>query len=440
MRYILTLAAGLAALPLVRAAEPFAEPKPVPLTRPEVKQALEALKTRTPRLPLPDPAEGEQSVNNARMRQKYLPEGLRDGGFSRTPEPKMTVDPTFKVMLFWIASRVNNCQYCLGHQEIKLTNAGVAEDRIAALDGDWSEFSPAEQAALAFTRKLTFEPHRITDADMAELGKHYKPEQVLEIVLTVAGYNMTNRWTDSLGIPQEKTGDRLSTATGVKKEYPTFLTPTSDAFKTKTTKVAPTEGDKPAPAAVARRGNLEDREAVLMALEACKKRKPRLPLADEKSAAELLPEGTKLDGTPQWVRALAVFPVAGKGRIASTLAARTKGTLSEKLVARIAWVCAREDRAWYAVGDARRRLKALGESDDAVFALDGDGAGLPEKERAALTFARKLTNAPSRIADADIEGLRKHFPDGQVAEIVYQTTVAAFFDRLTEAAGLSLED
>ena len=34
------------------AAEPSSSPKPIPATRPELKRALEALKTRAPRLPL----------------------------------------------------------------------------------------------------------------------------------------------------------------------------------------------------------------------------------------------------------------------------------------------------------------------------------------------------------------------------------------------------
>src|SRR5687768_4171100 len=48
-------------------------PKPVPATRPEIKAALEALKQRTPRLPLPKP-DALGGVNNGRMRAAYLPE------------------------------------------------------------------------------------------------------------------------------------------------------------------------------------------------------------------------------------------------------------------------------------------------------------------------------------------------------------------------------
>lgn len=97
-------------------------PKPVPATRPEVKDALEGYKRATPRLPMPpaDPDNPQARVNNGWFRSYYLAD-LSDGqargtagagrGTGRDPDPAMTLDNTFKVKLFWIASRANNCLY-----------------------------------------------------------------------------------------------------------------------------------------------------------------------------------------------------------------------------------------------------------------------------------------------------------------------------------------
>src|SRR5262249_39325566 len=136
-----------------------------------------------------------------------------------------TLDYAFKVMLFWIVSRSNNCIYCTGHQENKLTAAGVSEDRIAALDGDWSEFTHAERAAFDFTRRLTVAPHTIGDVDVDALRKHYTDPQVLEIITTVAGFNAMNRWTGPLRLTQQ--------------EFRVFLTPTSPKFESSATKLGP---------------------------------------------------------------------------------------------------------------------------------------------------------------------------------------------------------
>ncbi len=311
-------------------------PQKVAATRPEMKQILEGSKQSKPRLPLPpaptaqeqakaqaraaeraktQPADNEKAktkgrsgglgggiVNNGRMRSYYLSPELSGGfnrgagaaaaasganaaapggaGFAREADPTMSLSGTFKTEFFWIVSRANNCYYCQGHQESKLAADGLSEDTIAALDGDWSEFTPAERAAFAFTLKLTKTPQSITDADIAALRAHYKDTQILEIIQTVAGNNL---------------------------------------------------------------------------------------------------------------------------------------------------------------GHARNRLRELGMTDDMIAALVAPGESIPAGERAALALAKKLTVDPARITDADIAALRANWSDFETAEIVFQITEAASFDRLTEAAGLQLE-
>lgn len=418
-------------------------PPPVAATRPELKELLEKSKHTQPRLPLPPPTEADLKeaaarggrgpmtgiINNGRMRKLYLPAEVLGGGFLREPDPAMTLSNTYKTMFFWIVSRANNCAYCQGHQEVKLSGDGVTEETIAALDGDWSGFTPAEQEAFAFTRKLTYEPNRLADADLARLRRHYNDLQILEIITAVAGFNAMNRWTGALAIPQE--------------DHRVYLTPTPDAFKTARSLVAPL-ADEPGPGtACARpldRGPLESGEQVAAALDACRNRSPRLPLASEQAARAMLPpEWSGSEALPEWVRLLANFPKGGKAWIAQTYFSRTKGRLSPRLKAEIAYVSARNDRAWYALGQAVRQLNAAGLSDAEIASLDRPGEKTPEPERLVLAFAAKLTVNPALINDADVASLRKHYSDHEVAEIIYHVTQAAFFDRLTEAAGLRLE-
>jgi alkylhydroperoxidase family enzyme len=450
MRYLISIPFLLLLSGLVRAGEP-AQPPPVPVTRPDMKQALECSKKAKPRLPLPPLTDEEKTqlgdrpvVNNGRMRQLYLPAELRGGDFVREPDPAMTLDPTFKTMLFWIVSRVNNCHYWLGHQEIKLAVAGLGDDRIAALDLDWSEFTPAERAAFELARRLTYEPHTVNGAVIDRLRKHYSDLQILELVFTVANNNATNRWTSALGIPAEEDAAALLHGLGKRAEYRTFLTPTADKYRDRPSQVAPLElvksGEGSGPPAPARRPALETREQVEAALAACRTRSPRLPLVEEDKARELLPADWPKGPVPEWVRLLANFPKAGKARVLGLRAAEEQGTLSARLKAQVAWIAARQDRAWYAVACAERRLRALGLSEDEVYALDGAWDGYTAAERAAFDLARKLTAAPDLVGDEDIAGLRQHYPDKGVAELILHVCNAAFFDRVTEAAALRLED
>jgi alkylhydroperoxidase family enzyme len=313
------------------------------------------------------------------------------------------------------------------------------------LDGDWSEFTDAQRAAFRFTRRLAYEPHLICAADLERLRPHYNDVQQLEIILSVAGFAAMNRWTETLAIPAEMEGSGLMRATGKPKmEYKTFLRPTSDKYKDLASKVAPIDGVSPKGGvcrpAPADRPALESRAEVEVALAACRKRTPRLPLVEEEKARVLLPPDWSKDPLPQWVRLLANFPKAGVARINTLRAAAEKGKLDARLKAQIAWIAARHDRAWYAVGHAKRRLEELGFSDDAIYALDGPWDAYPAAERAVFNLARKVTTAPMTIEDEDVAAVRKHLSDMETAEVIYQITQAAFFDRLTEASGLQMED
>jgi alkylhydroperoxidase family enzyme len=402
--------------------------KPVGVTRDDEKDLLEKHKKAKPRLPFPD---GEQrGVNNGWFRSYYVPAelrgsgtGPREGGMRET-DRAMTLDNTFKVKLFWITSRGNNCYYCLGHQEYKLLGAGVSDDDIAALDGDWAAASPKERAAYEFTRKLTHNPHLITVEDVEALKKHYTAAQAAEILVTVAGFNSTNRWTDGLNIPAEESGARFKKESS-KADFSTFKTPTSEKCAAQKTAVGPVK--------IPRRPAYESRETVVKIWK--EQRTATLPLADAKSAAGLWAD----EPAPNWVRFLATFPNSMKGRVGGMKAGMEKGTLSPKLSAEIAWVSARTDRAWYALRIAYNRLKKAGLSDDEIFALDGDRKNLSEADQAALALAEMLAEAPWRVTDEMVERCRKSFKDGQVGEIVHHACNAAFFDRITEIPRLPFD-
>ncbi|HEV3084577.1 MAG TPA: hypothetical protein VGY66_32740 [Gemmataceae bacterium] len=460
--YARILLAGACALavgsPPVSAGDPAA-PNPVPLTRPEMKEYLEKVKDRKPRIPLPELTAQEKETlgergNNyeARLRYHYLPPGEARAGFgsAREPDPKMSLDYAFKTELFWIVSRTNNCQYCLGHQEIKLAVAGLLEEEIAGLDGDWSEFTPAQRAAFAFARKLTYDPHRIGDADIGQLRKHYQDLQILEMILSIAGNNAINRWKEGVGVPQSRELSSFTRRAGKpldpNRRLPiqSFLTPTPEPYRNRISQVAPLQRDEKtgelSRLCVSNRPPLEPRIEVESTLGACRRRTPRLPLVDEATARGLLPADWSPGQLPQWVCLLANFPKDGKTRIAGLRAAEEKGDLTPLLRAQVSWIVARQDRAWYALGDAKRRLQELRQSDDQIYLLDGDWSGFSPATRALFTIARNLAASPVVLSDAEVaQGVKLAGPRA-VVQLISYTTNRASFDRITEAARLRIEN
>ena len=401
------------------------EPKAVPATRPQIKEALEKLKERSPRLPVQlgestSSSDGRIVVYNGRARSLYLPSSWFAADFKT--DGAMTLDYPFKTRLFWIVSRGNNCHYCLGHQEHKLAAVGMSDDEIAALDSDWSRFPAREQAAMRLTRKMTLEPHAIFSTDVDELRSHFSNAEIIELVYTIAFYNSVNRWTDSLGLPQ----DQKFRDTPIH-----FDAPTSAQFLNTISNAAPTSKMKRPP--------LESPAEVDAALAAARKRQPRVALPSKDQARQAMASVWDSENMPQWVVALAQFPETGSRQVAALKAIATEGDLDDKLKFQLARISARHNRAWYALGHMNAMLRKLGMSDEQIQALDGSLAEFTPAEQEAFKFARKLTATSWQMSDADIARLRKHYTDRQVAQIVYVVCAANFLDRFTETLGLQLE-
>jgi len=184
---------------------------------------------------------------------------------------------------------------------------------------------------------------------------------------------------------------------------------------------------------------LETRAEVEKALEACRQRRPRLPLVDEAQARALLPEDFAQGPLPEWVRLLANFPVDGKSRILGFQSAEARGDLSPLLKAQLSWIIARQDRAWYALGQAKQRLNALGQSDDQVHQLDGPWDSFTPAECALFRVARNLAASPIVLTDDDVARAVKAAGPRDVVQTISYTTNRASLNRITEAAALRLE-
>ncbi len=119
--------------------------------------------------------------------------------------------------------------------------------------------------------------------------------------------------------------------------------------------------------------------------------------------------------------------------------AEAKGDLKPLLKAQVSWIIARQDRAWYAIGQAKLRLKEAGWSDEQVYTLDGNWSKFSPTEQALFTVARKLAASPVVLTDDDVAKAVKLAGPRDVVQLISYTTNRASFDRITEAAGLRIE-
>ena len=444
-------------------------PRPTPLTRPLLKQWLESVKQREPRIPLPELTEedkmvlGEQSESyEARLKHHFLngievprPATSRQSvgapTRSRESDQAFSLDNAFKVELFWIVSRVNNCQYCIGHQESKLLGAGKTEDEIASLDGDWKEQPEEKRIAFQFAKKFTDQPYLLSDDDIKGLQRYYSDLQILEMILSMCGNNSINRWKEAVAVPQradEGGYSRMASLSGSntdpKLPRGSYLTPTSPENENRISSLFDTVSseigiEKLLPTQAESR-ELETRDETLKQLEKARNRTARIMLASNKEAAELFPDVVTPSGNvPNWARLLANFKEAGKARAKSILAAENGGDISPLLKAQLAWIVARQDGAWYAAGLAMKKMKELRQTEDQIFALDGDLEGFAPQQRSLFVLAKNLGASPVVLTTEQVADAVKNAGPRDTVQAISYICSRASFNRLTESTGLPLE-
>jgi uncharacterized peroxidase-related enzyme len=110
-----------------------------------------------------------------------------------------SVERRLKEAVYLATSYANHCAFCTAAHEAGARKAGLTEEELAMIREERdTSFSEAERAALAYARELT----RTATASQSREGlrPHFSDEQIVEITLTVAMANFTNRFNNGLDI------------------------------------------------------------------------------------------------------------------------------------------------------------------------------------------------------------------------------------------------
>lgn len=166
-----------------------------PESLPQLTQLLDNSKNRMGFLP------------NSQLIMARRPEILR--GFVQLAAaingPSSTIDPQLRNLLSQMASRASGCGYCMAHTAHTAGRVGVPEAKEEAL---WEYetsplFSEAERAALRVAQGAAQAPNAVTDAEFAELKRHYNDTQIVDIVAVIALFGFLNRFNDTMATELE---------------------------------------------------------------------------------------------------------------------------------------------------------------------------------------------------------------------------------------------
>jgi alkylhydroperoxidase family enzyme len=93
----------------------------------------------------------------------------------------------------------------MAHTTHTAARVGISAEKEDAL---WSYetsplFSEAERAALRVAQGAAQVPNAVTDADFAELKKHYTGAQIVDIVAVISLFGFLNRFNDTMATELE---------------------------------------------------------------------------------------------------------------------------------------------------------------------------------------------------------------------------------------------
>ncbi|MEO8595538.1 MAG: carboxymuconolactone decarboxylase family protein [Candidatus Solibacter sp.] len=115
-----------------------------------------------------------------------------------------SVDRRIKSMVYLVASYANQCAFCIAANLPGGRKSGLTEEQLQAIeqgtaaDSTGLGFSPADLAAIRYARDLTTTAR--ATASREEMFQHFTHEQMVEITMTVAMANFTNRFNNGLEI------------------------------------------------------------------------------------------------------------------------------------------------------------------------------------------------------------------------------------------------
>jgi len=107
-----------------------------------------------------------------------------------------------------LVSLLNDCSYCARHHGVGMKRLlkgeeGVFEQYLAQLEADdpGEPFTPREQAALRYARKLTLDPGSVAAADVETLrAAGFGDGRILELNQVTAYFAFANRTVTGLGV------------------------------------------------------------------------------------------------------------------------------------------------------------------------------------------------------------------------------------------------
>ena len=105
-----------------------------------------------------------------------------------------------------VVSKLNACDYCIGHHQPFLAVEGIPPEVVAGLpEGlDHPSLTPRDLAVVEYSVAAWENSHRVPERLFRALREHFTEAQIVELTLRITLTGFFNRFSSALGIEEEE--------------------------------------------------------------------------------------------------------------------------------------------------------------------------------------------------------------------------------------------
>jgi AhpD family alkylhydroperoxidase len=120
-----------------------------------------------------------------------------------------SLDLKLRYLAYVHASQLNRCRYCVTHNGAAARRVGVSREQLDALADFRTSplFSELDRLVLRYAEEMTLRV-QVDPALVETLRIHLDPEALVQLTLSVAAANLTNRFNEALGTELEFEANR----------------------------------------------------------------------------------------------------------------------------------------------------------------------------------------------------------------------------------------
>ena len=317
---------------------------------------------------------------------------------------KGTLAPELKAAMGLRIAQVNGSPYVAAHMLRVLKGKDRGAVVRSALEANvLTRLSSSEQLALRYAELLTRSVNGVTPSEFERVSGVFNDSEVVELTMTVAFFNFFTRYAEALNLPVE------AWALDGTMQWPA---------------VAPRPPVKP--------------RVALLADDEIKAAAAALAQATD-PAVQQARGGWGL-GMANSQRAMLRVPGIAQAWRTFGTTIREKEAVAREIKLQISFAVSTANECRYCTLHQVLGLRRLGVDPMKLQSMRKDDSALTPRERVAVAFARKLTDRPSGVADADYAAVKQEFGEAGALEVLVQTCTFAFMNRFTDGLQLPSED